>query len=276
MRRWKRFTHIIRGVNIVSNSSFSFIVYDIDFIVEIDSNNYFLNNILNEINEFFKTMPVPGLSINLDENKVKLTCNYTKPTIKHTEVSEKLGFFDSSGNDISTYTIENSGNSDYIDVAGNLKGVYKTTSLKDLNFSKIFSVGFKDGGDMAPGSTFEFLDQTVIFYNLAIQFDGCINCFEIYCKALSGGGKILIFRRDGDTYKVVNSYNISATIYMEKRTIDWVCNVYKGDVIGVYNLKLYISKKTSDPINHYGVVSGYSSNVNKTSVENVSFSAVSL
>ena len=275
--------HILSGVvfeensvNIVSNSSFSFTVYGIDFIVEIDNNNYFLNNILNEINKFFRTIPVPNLNINLDDSRIKFICNYTKPTIKHTEISEKLGFFDASGKDISIYTIENSGNSDYIDIAGNLKGVYKATNLKDLNFSKTFSIGFKDDGDMIPGSTFEFLDQTVIFHTLVVQFDGYINCFKIYCKALSGDGKILIFRRDGDIYTVVSSYNINETTYMEKQTIDWVCNVYKGDVIGIYNLKLYISKKAPDPINHYGVVSGYSSSINKTSIEDVSFSAVSL
>jgi hypothetical protein len=275
--------HILLGadlsgnnITLVSESSFLFSIYNVDFVVDFESNCYFLDNVLSKLNRFFDSMPIPCLQILKDGSKIKLSCDYVKPIIKHTELSEKLGFFDDGGLESYTYVIESSGESDYVDVAGNLKGIYTVFDLDDLDFNELFSIGFSDDKDFYPKSSFDFIDQAVIFYTLAVSFDGYLNCFEIYCKVFSGGGKILIYRRNGDIYEVVNSYSLTETSSMSKHTIDWLCKVYKGDVIGVYNLALSMSKRVTGPVNYYGVVSGYSDNISKTTSEDISFSSVSI
>ena len=274
--------HILLGkfinsnnINISQDSSFLFNIYGIDFVVEFVRGYYFLDEILSKLNSFFDSMPIPCLKILKDGNKIRLNCDYTKPEIVYTDISEKLGFFNSDGSISYTYIVESSGKSDYIDVAGNLKGIYKTSDLKSLDFNKVFSVGFSDSKDLYPESSFEFLNKTVIFYTIGVNFDGYLNCFEIYCKALSGGGKILIYRKNKDVYEVVNSYFLSETNKMSKHILDWVCRVYRGDVIGFYNLKIGISRKADFVINYYGVVSGYSDSINKSDIEETSFSSVS-
>ena len=274
--------HILSGrvlnkntVNIVSDSKFKFSIYDVIFSVEFESGNYFLDVILDKLNDFFSHMPVPNLKIIREDGRLKLKSEYIKSIIVYTELSEKLGFFDSNALDSYDYTIESAGNSDYVDVAGNLSGIYRISDVKNLDFNKVFYVGFSDKKDLYPESSFDFLDQTVIFYTLAISFNGYLNNFEIYCKVFSGGGKILIYRKNGDTYEVVNSYSLAETNFMFKHTINWPCRVYKGDVIGIYNLKIGVSKDTTGPINYYGVISGYSGSISKINIENVSFSSVS-
>jgi len=259
------------------DSKFEFSIYGITFIVEFESGYYFLDTILNKLNNFFDSMPVPCLQVIKEGGKIKLSCDYVKPMLVHTELSEVLGFFDSEGSEFYTYTIENSGSSDYVDVAGNLKGIYRATELNNLDFNEVFGVGFSDGRDSYPTSNFDFLNQTVIFYTLSIPFDGYLNHFELHCQVFSGGGKILIYRRNGNTYNVVNSYFLAETIRMSKHNISWLCRVYKGDIIGIYNLKIGTAKHgITTPINYYGAVSGYSTSINKESIEAVSFSSVSL
>ncbi len=261
------------GTISINDNIFNIIINDVLFKYSLNGYNYTLDNVVDELNLFLDSLQFGYVVFKYHDNKVVLKSSCSIELVC-CDVLVSLGFFDDDCSSIYDTNITDRYDSYYIDVAGNLAGEYTYDTDIKIDLELQPDVGIITTSSTYPTTVVSFLGNTILPKICVVERYGVYNKFTMLGKTYTGS-KILIYRRYGDHYNLIYSIDMpddyEGTVEINHRVV-----LNKGDIIGMFNVKIVMPKYVDIPINYYYTSPGILTHINVDSIDGLVASPVGI